>query len=146
MGTTPKDTAPDDAATDEPTTDETTADAPPADDAPPEDAPPADDAPAADPPADDEKAADGGEPETADAANLQATIQGNLIILSGTAFEPGTRYDVRFQRPDGSIDNTIARAGDDGALTTYATVRATGKHLAWLEKAGEKVAQLKFKV
>lgn len=155
MGTTaPKDTT----TTDAPATDEATPDAPAAEDALGAEAPAADaSAPDADPPAGDEPAADppaapdddAKDDATADAdgtSTLRATIQGGLITLSGTGFEPGTRYDVRFQRPDGSIDNTLATATDEGSLTTYATVKATGKHLAWLEKAGEKVAQLKFKV
>lgn len=137
-------------ATDEATTPDATPDAapeatPPAD--PPAADPPADppaDAPAPDatPPAEGDDAA---EPD-AGGQSLSASVSGNLITLSGTGFEAGKRYDVRFQRPDGSIDNTLAVAQEDGSLTTYATLKATGKHTAWLELLGAKVAQLKFKV
>lgn len=77
---------------------------------------------------------------------LSASVAGNLITLTGTGFESGQKYDVRFQRPDGSIDNTIAIAQEDGSLATYATVKGTGKHEAWLEVLGKKIAGLKFKV
>lgn len=105
---------------------------------------PADPTPADPPAADDETKDDDAPP--ADDAPLVASVSGNLITLKGNGFEPGKRYDVRFQRPDGAIDNTVAVAQEDGSLTTYATVRGTGKHLAWLELLGSKVAELKFKV
>lgn len=93
---------------------------------------------------DDAAAPDEEEPSTG--ASLQTSIVGGLITLNGAGFEPGQRYDVRFQRPDGSIDNTVARAQDDGSLATYATVKGTGKHEAWLEVLGKRIAGLKFKV
>ncbi len=86
------------------------------------------------------------EAQPADGATLASSVVGNLITLSGTGFEAGQRYDVRFQRPDGSIDNTVAVAQGDGALATYATVKGSGKHEAWLEVLGKKIASLKFKV
>jgi hypothetical protein len=77
---------------------------------------------------------------------LAASVVGNLITLEGTGFESKQRYDVRFQRPDGSIDNTIAVANEYGSLATYATVKGQGKHEAWLEVLGKRIAGLKFKV